>query len=320
MMDDAVAELPVRVRQLTWESEDVVSIRLEDPAGCPLPSWAPGAHLDIQLPNDLVRQYSLCGSPDDANVYRIAVLREQVSRGASDFLHDRLRVGDLLTIRGPRNHFAFAPAPTLLFIAGGIGITPLLPMMSDAEAAGADWRLLYGGRHRASMAFLEELEQYGERVSIAPEDEVGLLDLDAWLNQLGDDARVYCCGPEPLLGAVEELCASRPSGFLRVERFAAKPGATDSSESDESFTVRCVRSDVEVKVEIGQSILATLRNAGLDLPSSCEEGVCGTCEVRVLEGEVDHRDSILSEDERAHGETMMLCVSRTHDQLLVLEL
>jgi ferredoxin-NADP reductase len=320
MIDDAVAELTLRVEQMTWESDTVVSLRLAHPDGRALPPWEPGAHVDVRLPGGLERQYSLCGRTDDASRYRIAVLREEAGRGGSAYVHDVLRVGDLVSVRGPRNNFAFAPAPRVLFIAGGVGITPLLPMITSAEKAGTDWRLLYGGRRRGSMAFLGELATYGDRVTVAPQDEVGLLDLDRWLAEPIDGLRVYCCGPEPMLAAVESRCAGWPDGALQVERFAARPGALAHPGVDGAFTVRCARSGIEVKVRADESILETLRGAGLDLPSSCEEGVCGTCESRVLEGAVDHRDSILSPSERAANDTMMICVSRARDDLLVLDL
>lgn len=320
MIDEVAAETVVRVVQMTWEADGVLSMCLADPLEHALPAWTPGAHVDVLLPNGLARQYSLCGAPNDTVSYRIGVLREQNGRGGSAYVHDQLRVGDLLTIRGPRNNFEFITAPRTLLIAGGVGITPLLPMIAIAEAAGADWHLVYGGRRRASMAFLSELARYGDRVTVAPQDEVGLLDLDSWLATPTPHTRVYCCGPEPLLTAVEQRCVNWPERTLRLERFTARPYAIDQSAPNEAFTVRCARSNVEVKVSPGESILGALREAGLDLPSSCEEGICGTCESPVLDGAVEHRDSILSAAERAAGKTMMICVSRARGGLLVLDL
>lgn len=319
MIGDPVAELTARVHHVAWESDGVVSVGLVDPAGKDLPAWEPGSHVDVVLPNGAERQYSLCGSPDDLTSYRIAILREESGRGGSTYIHDSLRPGVLVTLRGPRNNFTFEVSPSILFVAGGIGITPLIPMIAAAEAAGADWHLLYGGRQRAAMAFLDQLESHGSRVSVAAQDEVGLLDLDSWIGGLADDTRIYCCGPEALIAAVEARCETNPRVTLHVERFAARPVAADPAGAN-AFTVRCQRSKVEVLVATDQSVLDALRDAGMDLPSSCQEGVCGTCETRVVDGAVDHRDSILSPSERAENESMMICVSRAQDDLLVLDL
>lgn len=307
------------VRRMTWEADGVLSLVLADPDGKPLPDWRPGAHVDIEFPNGVTRQYSLCGEPDDLSYYRVAVLQEQVSRGGSDFVHQRLRPGQRLRVRGPRNNFTFLPGDRYLFVAGGIGITPLLPMIAAADGAGAEWRLLYGGRRRASMAFLDELARFGGKVVVSPQDETGLLDLDRWLGEPQPGLQVYCCGPEPLLAAVENLCRSWPDGTLQVERFAPRAGNDYAPESERDFEVVCSRSGTRVKVAPGCSILETLRAAGLDMPSSCEEGICGTCETRIIEGTVDHRDSILTDSERAANESLMVCVSRAQSDVLVLD-
>ncbi|MCO5995235.1 PDR/VanB family oxidoreductase [Actinoallomurus rhizosphaericola] len=299
-------------------ADGVVRLTLRRPDGGPLPAWAPGAHIDLLLDGGLSRQYSLCGSPEDRTAWRIAVLREPDGRGGSAYVHDRLPVGTRLRVRGPRGNFPFRPAERYLFIAGGIGITPLLPMVAAAERAGARWRLLYGGRTRASMAFLDELTGYGDAVSVRPQDETGLLDLDAFLGEPDDRTLVYCCGPEPLLAAVEERCRSGwPPGALQVERFHPREtGTTD----DAAFEVVLARSGRTLTVPAGGSVLETVRSAGVEVLYSCTEGTCGTCETDVLEGEPDHRDSVLTEEERAGGETMMICVSRSRGPRLVLDL
>jgi ferredoxin-NADP reductase len=229
-------------------------------------------------------------------------------------------VGDVVRIRGPRNNFELAPSPRYLFIAGGIGITPILVMISAAEAAGADWRLVYGGRHRASMAFLDELARYGDRVTVCPQDETGLLDLDTLLGIPVADTLVYCCGPEPLLAAVEQRCAFWPRRALHVERFSAKPLTAPSRA--EAFEVVLARSELTLTVPPDRSILDVVDDAGVGVLSSCAEGTCGTCETPVLEGEPDHRDSVLDEDERERerGACMMICVSRSRSPRLVLDL
>src|SRR5690349_7084423 len=194
----------VRVRVAAKEraAEDVVVLTLVHPDGDRLPDWTPGAHVDLVLGPGLTRQYSRCGDRFDPCTYRVGVRREPGGRGGSAHVHDDLRVGDELGVGGPRNNFPLVPAPRYLFLAVGIGITPLLPMVRQADALGADWTLVYGGRRRASMAFLDELEPYGERVHVVPQDEQGPLDLPRWLDEPVPGTRVYCCGPGPLLDAV----------------------------------------------------------------------------------------------------------------------
>ena len=293
----------------------VMSLRHRD--GDDVPAWEPGAHVDLVLRPDLVRQYSLCGDPADRSELRLAVLHEPNGRGGSDHVHDRLRAGDEVRVRGPRNHFALVEAKRYLFIAGGIGITPILPMVAAADALGADWRLVYGGRTRASMAFRDHLSrEYGERVSIRPQDETGLLDLDPLLAEPDPDTAVYCCGPESLLAAVERHCAHWPSGALHVERFAPKPGSGDLSP----FEVELARSGRTLLVPPDRPILDVVEDAGVQVLWSCREGTCGTCETVVLDGVPDHRDSLLTDAEREAGDTMMICVSRACGTRLVLDL
>lgn len=195
----------------------------------------------------------------------------------------------------------------------------MLPMIAQAEAAGADWRLLYGGRHRASMAFLPELAQYGDRVTVVPQDEAGFLDLDAALGTPQTGTLVYCCGPEGLLSAVEAKCAHWPSGSLHLERFAAKPQET-SAVADESFELVLQQTGVTVTVPPNKSVFEAALEAGANVLGSCMEGICGTCETEVVEGDVDHRDSVLNEEERASNEFMMICVSRCKSKRLVLDI
>jgi ferredoxin-NADP reductase len=306
------AELVVGRRESA--ADGVLALTLRHPLGEPMPVWEPGAHVDVLLEPGLERQYSLCGDPADRSAWRIAVLRESAGRGGSAHVHEQLREGARVRVRGPRNNFALEPAPRYRFVAGGIGITPILPMLSAAEAAGAEWTLLYGGRTRASMAFGEELGRYGDRVTIAPEDETGLLDLPSVLDDVPEGTLVYCCGPGPLLDAVEARC---PPGVLRVERF--QPKQQESGEHTE-FEVELARSGRTLTVAPDVSVLDAVRAAGVEVLYSCTEGTCGTCETDVLDGEPDHRDSVLTEDERAAGETMLICVSRCRGKRLVLDL
>lgn len=310
MTGQRAVETEVVVLERRDLAQGVVGLSVGAADGGVLPSWRPGAHIELVLADGLVRQYSLCGDPGDESTWRLGVLREGAG---SAFVHERLAVGDRLVARGPRNHFVLEDAPGYLFLAGGIGITPILPMVAAAHAAGAEWRLVYGGRRRSAMAFLDELSRYGERVEVRPQDEFGLLDLDAALSGLAPGTLVYCCGPEPMLAAVEERC---PAGALRIERFSAKP----VGGADHAFEVELALSGRTLAVEAGRSILETVEEAGVTVLSSCREGTCGTCETAVLGGEPDHRDSVLTEDERAEGGFMMICVSRARGRRLVLEL
>jgi ferredoxin-NADP reductase len=284
-----------------------------------LPPWTPGAHVDVILDDGLVRQYSLCGRPADQDSYRIAVLRAPDSRGGSAAVH-ALGTGDRVRIRGPRNHFPLAAAARYVFVAGGIGITPILPMLEAADAAGADWVLHYGGRSLASMAFRDTLAGYGDRVHLVPQDEAGLLDLAAILGTPAPDTLVYCCGPEPLLAAVEDRCASWPGHALRLERFTARPREAEAGVlEDDSFELVLQRSGLTLRVPADRTVFDTMRAAGVSVLGSCLEGICGTCEQGVLDGEVDHRDSVLDEEEQAAQDCMMVCVSRARGPRLVLD-
>ncbi|WP_405147415.1 PDR/VanB family oxidoreductase [Sphaerisporangium sp. NBC_01403] len=307
----------LRVRQLRWEADDIVSVTLVHPHGARLPSWEPGAHVDLHTPAG-VRQYSLCGDPRRTDEWRVAAYREPQGRGGSRWVHDVLRVGDLVPVGAPRNAFPLVPAPRYLFIGGGIGMTPLLSMIDQAELSGVPWTLLYGGRSRSSMAFLDELGAYGDRVTIQPEDEQGRPDLAAELGRVAEGTAVYCCGPPGLIAAVEQLCQTLPPDALHVERFA--PAAPLKPAADTAFDVELARSGVTLRVPADTSILDVVERAGLVNVGSCYQGTCGSCETKVLDGRPDHRDSVLSAAERASGTSMMLCVSRCASSRLVLDL
>jgi ferredoxin-NADP reductase len=304
-------ELDVVVTARRDVADGVVALDLRDPSGSELPAWEVGAHIDLMLTDDLTRQYSLCGDPADRETWRIGVLREPDGRGGSAFVHDRLVPGATVHVRGPRNHFALEPAARYLFVAGGIGITPILPMLHAAEAAGATWRLLYGGRSAASMAFVDELP--AGTVELRPQDRNGLLDLDAALADTAGTL-VYCCGPGPLLDAVEARC---PADRLHVERFAPKD---DDGGPGSAFEVELALTGRTLHVPADRAVLDVLEDAGVDVLSSCREGTCGTCETAVLDGVVDHRDSLLTAEERDAHDTMFVCVSRAACPRLVLEL
>ncbi|MCX5196924.1 PDR/VanB family oxidoreductase [Streptomyces sp. NBC_00249] len=291
----------------TEPAEGVLRLVLESDE---LPAWAPGAHVDVTLPSGLVRQYSLCGDPAEAGRWTIAVRLVEDGRGGSREAHELLVEGAELELRPPRNRFELAPASSYVFVAGGIGITPVLPMLRAATAAGADWTLLYGGRSRASMPFLPELAAYGDRVTVCPEDETGRPDLTV-LAGIRPGTLVYACGPEPLMRAVTEA-APDPSA-VRLERFA--PAAAAPARP---FTVELRRSGRTVEVAADESTLTAVRRELPDTPYSCEQGFCGTCQHRVLAGEVEHRDELLTDGERA--DSMLLCVSRAASDRLALDL
>ncbi|KOX22288.1 PDR/VanB family oxidoreductase [Nocardiopsis sp. NRRL B-16309] len=310
-------EFDARLERRETVADGVLRLTFTRVGGGAFDPWEPGAHVDLVLGPDLVRQYSLCGDPAERDVLRVAVLDVPDGRGGSRFVHERLDEGSTVRLRGPRNTFPFLPARRYVFVAGGIGITPLLPMVRAAHAAGADWRLLYGGRTRTAMAFGADLARdHGDRVALAPQDEVGLLDLDALPADPGDDALVYCCGPEPLIAAVEERAAGWPRGTLRVERFAPREAASGGG----AFDVELAETGVTVHVPEDRSVLEAVEDSGVQVLSSCREGTCGTCETPVLDGVPDHRDSLLTDEERASGEMMMICVSRARTPRLVLEL
>ncbi|MEU0312871.1 PDR/VanB family oxidoreductase [Nocardioides sp. NPDC006273] len=256
----------------------------------------------------MTRQYSLCGNPDDRMTWRVAVLREENGRGGSRYIHEEVREGEQVLARGPRNHFPLLPGAGYHFIAGGIGITPLLPMMAQATRDGVDWHLTYGGRSKQSMAFADELEKtYPGRVTYHPQDVCGLIDLDTLLAGLQPSTEVYACGPGPLLDALAQRMADRPE-CLHLERFA--PLKSKGPVERRAFDIELASSGRVLTVTPGESVLDVLLDNDVYIESSCEEGTCGSCETRIVSGEVDHRDAILSDAERAKGESLMVCVSR----------
>jgi ferredoxin-NADP reductase len=313
----------LRVARRHQASHDVVQLWLEPSDGAVLPRWEPGAHIDLVLSDSLVRQYSLCGDPADGAAWQVAVqLSPGGGRGGSRAVFERLHPGCEVPTRGPRNAFALRVSPRYLFVAGGIGITPILPMIAEAERAGADWQLVYGGRTRAGMPFLERLQAFGNRVRVLPQDEAGLLPLAELVAAPRPDTLVYCCGPAPLLDAIERTMAGWPAGSLVVERFApvAAGGEHAGGSGQRSFEVELAGSGRVVTVEPGISVLQALEGAGVAVLSSCREGTCGTCEVAVLAGQVEHHDRLLTPEEQAADETMMVCVSRSRGGRLVLDL
>jgi ferredoxin-NADP reductase len=308
----------LRVHRKSLAADGVVTVELAAVDGGRLKDWTPGSHIDLVLPGGLTRQYSLCGDRWDPRHYRLGILREPGGRGGSAYVHDELDAGDEVGVGGPRNNFPLVPSPEYLFVAGGIGITPLLPMVHQAELLGARWQLLYGGRHRAAMAFLDDLAAYGDRVLVRPQDEHGLLDLAGFLGDPRPGVKIYACGPAPLLDAIERVCAAWPPHTLRTERFAGDSSAAPARATP--FEVELARSGVRVTVPPGTSVLDAVAGVGVEVLSSCRQGTCGTCETTVLAGRPEHRDAILENHERAAADCMFVCVSRSLSDRLVLDL
>lgn len=315
-----LSTLEVIVTDKTAIASEIVLLTLESFAGEPLPAWAPGSHIDLHLGDRLVRQYSLCGSPNDTHRYQVAVLLDPHGQGGSQYIHGELTPGQRLTVSTPRNNFPLASGDEYLFFAGGVGITPILPMIDHLDHHALNWNLVYGGRTRESMAFLDALAKYENCVTLVPQDQYGLIDIDGALDDFLDPSknqRIYCCGPEALLSAVEQSVSRRPGAVLHTERFTAKEIDTSS---DLPLEVHLATSGLTLQVPADQSILDAVTSAGIFLTSSCREGICGTCEVGVLDGTPEHRDSVLTDEEKSVGDCMMICVSRAQGQSLTIDL
>jgi ferredoxin-NADP reductase len=308
-------DLELVVGDVRPEADGVVSLRLVAADGAPLPGWVPGAHVDLFLPSGRQRQYSLCGDPADRSGYRVAVRRIDAGFGGSREVHEELRPGTALTVRGPRTAFPLVAAGSYLFVAGGIGITPILPMVRACHERGLPWRLVYLGRSRGSMPFLAELARYGSGVvDVRPDDENGLPEITAILPLAAPGAAVYLCGPTPLTTAARGLMREiNPTGSLHTERFSALPVV-----NGRAFDVRLERRGITVPVAADESALAAIRRAVPGVAYSCQQGFCGTCKVRVLDGAVDHRDRLLADSRRE--DSMLICVSRSAGGPLVLDL
>lgn len=283
-----------------------------------LPEAAPGAHIDLHLPNGIIRSYSLVRAESQPQSYVVGVKKDAASRGGSRYVHEELRVGTILTVSEPRNHFPLnVSAVHSVLIAGGIGITPIWCMAQFLEQQGASWELWYSVRTRADAAFVKQMEALGNKVRLHVDDEVGqIMDLQAIINAAPADTHFYCCGPTPMLDAYEQAAAQRDPDMVHMECFTAK----EAIALEGGFVVSLARTGKEIVVPEGSSILDVLLEEGVAIDYSCQEGICGCCEVAVLEGDVDHRDAILSDNERAQNKTMMVCCSGSRSQRLVLDL
>ncbi len=315
--------LQMFVHTLRFEALDTVSVELRSASGGDLPAFAPGSHIDLHLPNGLVRSYSLCNSADERHRYVVGVLHDRASRGGSRYVHDGLRVGAPITVSGPRNLFALHEgARHTVLVAGGIGVTPLLCMARRLAAIGRSFEMLYFARDGKAAAFLDELQALGMPLHLHFDSEQGgPPDLRALLSRRepDGDSHYYACGPAPMLEAFERICVELGHTNAHIERFA--PMTIEAAGNALGhYTVELRRSGRFVEVTPGKSLLDTLIAAGVEVEHSCCEGVCGSCETRVIAGEPDHRDSVLSAKERANNRSMMVCVSGCKSDTLVLDL
>lgn len=309
--------LRARLTAIRYAAEGIHLYEFSPVDGGALPAFTAGAHVDLHLPNGLIRQYSLCNAQDETHRYVVGIKRDPASRGGSTYIHDQLKVGTVLQLGAPRNHFDLhEEARHTVLVAGGIGVTPIACMAQRLEALGTSYELHYSVRKRDEAAFLDVLS--GPRLHLHVDAENGnapmaLKDIVAKAPQ---DAHLYCCGPGPMLDAFEAACAGRPDGHVHLERFsAAAPAAAEGG-----YSVQLARSGRTIRIAPGCTILDTLRQEGIDVQASCEQGICGSCETRVLAGRPDHRDSLLSEEEKRANTVMMVCCSGSHDDLLVLDL
>lgn len=324
-MTDKVEHIDAVVAAVERQADGISSWEFRRADGRALPPFTAGAHIDLHLANGLSRSYSLCNPQGDRDRYVVAINRDPASRGGSKLIHDKLTPGDSITISAPRNHFPLVEdARHVVLIAGGIGITPIFCMIQRLESLGRSWELWYSCRQRSMCAFRERLEVLEVakpgRVHFNFDQEPGgrMLDLKQVIAGTPPYAHLYCCGPNPMLRAFETAATEigRPRDHVHVEYFAAKEKAALGG----GYRVACARSGVELEIEHGQSILDAMLAANIDIAYSCSEGICGICECKVLEGVPDHRDSVLTSDEQAANDRMMVCCSGSKSARLVLDI
>jgi ferredoxin-NADP reductase len=312
--------LTALVHAIRLEAQGIISIELRSPDGGELPPFEAGAHIDLHLANGMIRSYSLFNPPAQRDRYAVGVLNDPKSRGGSRFIHEHLRVGQTLQISAPRNHFKLdESAANTVLIGGGIGVTPVFCMYNRLRAIGKPVQMLYCARTRKEAAFVDELLASDGLVKIRFDDEAGgPPNLSGLLAGHAPDTHFYCCGPTPMLDAFEAACKQLGYDHVHIERFSAA-GEVVAVQAD-GYQVELARSGKTVDVPSGKSLLDALLETGYECDHSCREGVCGACEVAVLEGEIDHRDSVLTAREREAGKTMMVCVSGCKGKKLVLDL
>lgn len=317
-----MSTIDVRVEKRVVEADGIVSLELRAVGDASLPAFAAGAHIDVHLPNGLVRQYSLCNGPVSCDSYLIAVLREPNSRGGSAVIHDAIAVGDVLQISSPKNHFHLLSAPRSILIGGGIGVTPLLSMSEALHASGADFELHYCARSESRTAFRDQLRAspFSGQVSFYFDDQGDSIDLNQLLAAPVEQTHIYLCGPagfiEFVTGAAKRL--GWPGSNIHFEFFAAP--ATTGEQGSAAFEIEIASTGVRLTVPEDRSAADVLHENGIDIPISCAQGVCGTCLTRVVAGTPDHRDLYLTDEERAQNDQFMPCCSRALSPVLVLDL
>lgn len=317
---DRTRTLRVAAREIVAHDKDVVALTLVAADDTALPRWTPGAHLDLLLESGRVRQYSLCGDPADAESYRIAVRRIPDGGGGSVEVHETLQVGATVRVKGPRNGMPMAvpgygsSAQRLRFVVGGIGITPILPMMRAAERIGLDWSMIYTGRSAETIPFTAEVERFGDKVSIRTDDLHGLPTAADLIGETSAPTALYACGPPAMLDVLGRGLVGRTDIELHYERFSAPP-VVDGTP----FSVTLAKSDTTVAVPADETALAAILKAKPETPYSCKQGFCRTCQVQVLDGKVDHRDTTLTPAERADNQ-MLICISRAAGDRLTIDL
>jgi ferredoxin-NADP reductase len=310
--------IDMRVTAIRYAARDTNLYEFAPLDGKPLPTYEPGAHIDLHLPNGLVRQYSLLNPEPDGSSYTVGIKRDPASRGGSRYVHDELRVGKTLKIGAPRNNFPLVESAShVVLLAGGIGITPIWCMVQRLHKLGRAWKLYYACRSRADMAFLQTLEAMGPAQFHFDDESAGnVLDVKAIVAEAPKDAHLYCCGPTPMLKAFEAATADWPRAQIHVEYFTPKQEADKKG----GFVVELARSRQEFVIPEGKSILQVLLDAGVDVDYSCELGICGACEQRVISGTPEHRDAILTEEEQASNTKVMICCAGCKSERLVLDL
>jgi tetrachlorobenzoquinone reductase len=321
-MSDGIETMKARVQAMRLENESVLLIEFRAPDGQDLPAFEAGAHIDLFLPNGLLRSYSLSNSQDETHRYVVGVSRDAKSRGGSDWIHDNLRLGQVLEIAAPRNNFPLKEnADHSILFAGGIGITPMLSMVRRLTDLGRSWELYYCVRTRDLLALQDELAQVALQDSsrihlhVDAENDGRVLDIPGIVSAAPAGTHMYCCGPLPMIAGFEEAIEGRGSEFKHVEYFAAK----EAPKAEGGFEVELTESGVTLQIQAGKTILNTMLDAGLDAPFSCGEGICGTCETRVISGIPDHHDLVLTDSEKESNETVMICCAGSKSPRLVLQ-
>jgi tetrachlorobenzoquinone reductase len=315
--------IEARLSRIEDVARDTKLYTFERVEGGKLPPYKPGAHIDLHLPNGLLRQFSLTVPATDPDSYTVGVKRDENSRGGSRYIIDEMKVGDRIKISAPRNNFPLVEnVEHVVLFAGGIGITPIWCMAQQLAAQGRSWKIHYACRSQADMAFLSDLKKLDAKfVHLHFDDEAGgVLDIAAAVAEAPANAHFYCCGPNPMLKAFEAAAASRPKANVHVEYFTPKEDVNAEEGALGGFWVELAKSGEEYFIPPGKKVLEVLFDAGVDVDYSCELGICGACETKVISGVPVHHDSVLSEEEQATNEKVMICCCGCKTERLVLDM